>query len=97
MAALLVPMTPVVKMSSFACGVLENEVVVPPLVVVVVAMSFSRECFLESPDPADRTKSHACTAQGVKERCEVIPDIVGRPGLREEGRRWCAGEEVRRI
>ncbi|WP_164486071.1 hypothetical protein [Pseudomonas chlororaphis] len=45
MAALLVPMTPVVKMSSCACGVLENEVLVPPLVVVVVAMSFSRECF----------------------------------------------------
>ncbi|CAH0319789.1 hypothetical protein SRABI130_05521 [Pseudomonas sp. Bi130] len=45
MVALLVPMTPVVKMSSCACGVLENEVTVPPLVVVVVAMSFSRECF----------------------------------------------------
>ncbi|CAI8904768.1 hypothetical protein EMIT0196P_90052 [Pseudomonas chlororaphis] len=52
--------------------------------------------FLESPGPADRTKSHACTAQGVKERCELIPDIVGRLGLPEEGRRWRAGEEVRR-
>ncbi len=37
----------VVKMSSFAWGVLENEVTVPPLVVVVLAMSFSQECHSE--------------------------------------------------
>jgi hypothetical protein len=37
----------VLKMSSFACGVLENEVTVPPLVVVVLAMSFSQECHPE--------------------------------------------------
>ncbi|MND44514.1 hypothetical protein D3C76_280200 [compost metagenome] len=37
----------VVKTSSFACGVLENDVTVPPLVVVVLAMSFSLECHPE--------------------------------------------------
>ncbi len=75
MAAVLVPITPVVKMSSCACGVLESEVTVPPLEVVVVAMSISRKCsffiFLESLGIANRTKSRSCTAQVVQERYEA--------------------------